>query len=707
MESEARCARQAWGQAIDCNRAVHVELQVYRAQVQTHETRIQTRDARIGSLETLVATLVAQTSSLQTQLTTALGRIQTLEAREPARTDDPEDAGSSKVADALAEIEANRTSRNGDDRHNSGTGSKRIERAARECTYSDFLKCQPLNFKGTEGVIGLTQWFKRMESVFHISNCTVGNQFKFATCILLGSALTLWNSHVKAIGEIKKLEIEIWNLKVKGTDVASYTQRFQELALMCGGMFPEEYDQVEKYVGGLPDMIQESVMDSKPKTISPATAANNNQRVQGVNQRVLTCFECGAQGHFKSNCPRLKNKNQGNQAGNGNVMARAYTMGTAGANSNSNVVTGTFLLNNHYALILFDTAADRSLVYTTFSSLIDIIPTTLYHGYDVELADGRIIWINTLIRGCTLNFLNHPFNIDLMLIEMGSFDVIISMEWLSKYHDVIVYDEKIVHIPFGNEILIVRGEGSNNEYGSRLNIISCTKMQKYLLKGCHVFLAHVTVKKVKDKSEKKRLEDVPIVRDFPEVFPEDLSGIPPTRKELFDKGFIRPNSSPWGAPVLFVKKKDGSFWMCIDNRELNKLTVKNRFPFPRIDDLFDQLQGSSVYSKIDLRSGYHQLRTRLEQEEHLKLILELLKKDELYAKFSKCLAGYYQRFIEGFSKMAKSMTKLTQKKVKFDWGDKQEAAFQLLKEKLCSAPILALPEELRTLLFIAMLRIKD
>nr|GEY93842.1 putative reverse transcriptase domain-containing protein [Tanacetum cinerariifolium] len=164
--------------------------------------------------------------------------------------------------------------------------------------------------------------------------------------------------------------------------------------------------------------------------------------------------------------------------------------------------------------------------------------------------------------------------------------------------------------------------------------------------GCDVFLANVTTKEAKDKSEGKRLEDVPIVRDFPEVFLEDLPGIPPARpvefqidlvpgdvpvawepyrlapsemnklaeqlQELSDKGFIRPSSSPWGAPVLFVKKKDGSFCMCIDYRELNKLTVKNRYPLPRIDYLFNQLQGSSVYSKIDLRSGYHQLRVREE-----------------------------------------------------------------------------------------------
>nr|GEX59738.1 putative reverse transcriptase domain-containing protein [Tanacetum cinerariifolium] len=360
---------------------------------------------------------------------------------------------------------------------------------------------------------------------------------------------------------------------------------------------------------------------------------NNNQRAQGEMQG---------------------NGNQGNRAGNGNAVARAYTVGTARTNPNSNVVMGTFLLNNRYASILFDIGADRSFVSTAFSSLIDIILTTLDHGYDVELADSRIIWVNTLIRGCTLNFLNHPFNIDLMPIEMGSFDVIIGMDWLVKYHAVIVYDENLVRVPFGDEILIFHGDESNNGHESRLNIISCTKTQRYLLKGCPIFLAHVTIKEAEDKSKEKRLEDVPIVQDFLDVFPEDLPGIPLTRqvefqidlvpgaapvamapyrlapsemkelleqpKELADKGFIRPSSSPWGALVLFVKKKDGSFRMCIDYRELNKLTGKNRYPLPRIDDLFNQLQGSSIYSKIDMRSGYHQLRVR--EEDILKTALK-------------------------------------------------------------------------------------
>ncbi|GJT76314.1 putative reverse transcriptase domain-containing protein [Tanacetum coccineum] len=301
-------------------------------------------------------------------------------------------------------------------------------------------------------------------------------------------------------------------------------------------------------------------------------------------------------------------------------------------------------------------------------------------------------------------------------------------------------------------------------------------MQKYMQKGFPIFLAHVTAKEVEDKSEKKRLEDVPIVQDFPEVFPEDLPGLPPTRqvefqidlvpgaapvarapyrlapsemkelseqlKELSDKGFIRPSSSPWGAPVLFVKKKDGSFRMCIDYRELNKLSGRTDSPLPRIDDLFDQLQGSSVYSKIDLRSGYHQLRVREEdipktafrtRYDHYEfqvmpfgltnapaVFMDLMNRflghvidsEGIHVDPAKIesvkdwaspkspteirqflgLAGYYRRFIEVFSKIAKPMTKLTQKKVKFVWGDKQEAAFQLLKQKLCSAPILALPE---------------
>ncbi|GJZ22135.1 putative reverse transcriptase domain-containing protein [Tanacetum coccineum] len=285
-----------------------------------------------------------------------------------------------------------------------------------------------------------------------------------------------------------------------------------------------------------------------------------------------------------------------------------------------------------------DSRADRSFISLSLASKLNIPSITIDTFYNIEMADGNLVSTNTIIKGCTLTLLNQPFEIDLMPIKLGSFDVVIGMDWLSKYRAKILCDEKVVHIPIDGETLIIRGDRSK----TRLNLISCIKTEKYISRGCQVFMIQV----VEKKADEKRLKDIPVVKEFPDVFPEDLPGIPPVRQvefqidlipraapiartpyrlapsemqelsnqlqELTDRGFIRPSTSPWGAPVLFVKKKDGSFRMCIDYRELNKLTIKNRYPLPRIDDLFDQLQGSSVYSKIDLRSGYHQLRVREE-----------------------------------------------------------------------------------------------
>ncbi|GJS58428.1 putative reverse transcriptase domain-containing protein [Tanacetum coccineum] len=366
------------------------------------------------------------------------------------------------------------------------------------------------------------------------------------------------------------------------------------------------------------------------------------------------------QGHFRSDCPKLKDRNRGNKVGNkngvGEARGKAYMLGGGDANPDSNVIKGTFLLINHYAFVLFDSGADRSFVSTTFSTVLDITPDTLDVGYVVELADGRISETNTILRGCTLGLLGHPFNVYLMPVELGSFDVIIDMDWLANYHAVIVCDEKIMRIPYGDEVLIVQGDGGSRREKSMLSIISCTKTQKYVEKGCPIFLAQVTKKESKDKSEEKRLEDVSTVRDFPEVFPEDLPGLPPTRQVEFQIDLV-PGAAPVArAPYRLspLELRELSFWMCIDYRELNKLTVKNRYPLLRIDDLFDQLQGSSVYLKIDLRSGYHQLRVRDEDINSLEF------------------------------QIAKLITKLTQKNMKFDWSEKAETAFQLLKEKLCA-----------------------
>ncbi|GKC68844.1 putative reverse transcriptase domain-containing protein [Tanacetum coccineum] len=503
-----------------------------------------------------------------------------------------------------------------------------------------------------------------------------------------------------------------------GNDLASYTQRFQELTILCTKMVPGEEDRVEKFIGGLPDNIQENVITAKPMRLQdPIRIANNlmDQKLKGYaminaeNKRRLD----NNQKDNRMQQPPYKRLNLGGQsvartytAGNNErrgydgpfpyynkcklhhegpctvkcgkcnkvrYMARDYMnevattatqralvvnqrVGTWGnktneargkaymleggeANLDSNIITGTFLLNNHYASMLFDSGADRSFGSSTFSALLDVIPSTLDVSYAIELADGRAAETNNMLKGCTLGLLGHPFNIDLMLVELGSFDVIIGIDWLANHHAVIVCDEKIVF-----------------------------------------------------------LGAAPVARAPYRLAPSELQELSTLLQELSDNGFIRPNSSPWGAPVLFVKRKDGSFWMCINYRELNKLTVKNRYPLLRINDLFDHLQRSIVYSKIDLRSGYHQLRVReedipktafithyghykfqvipfgltnaptvfidlmnrvcksyldkfvivfiddiliyyknkKEHEEHFKLILRLLKKVELYAKFSKC-----------------------------------------------------------------------
>ncbi|GKB99225.1 putative reverse transcriptase domain-containing protein [Tanacetum coccineum] len=544
--------------------------------------------------------------------------------------------------------------------------------------------------------VGLIRWFERTESVFSRSRCAEENKVKFATGTLTDDALS-W--YARDLPLCKRC-----NLPHTGP---------------CTGKC-----NICNKVGHL----SKNCRNKKPAT--------------GSNQLPVTvvCHACGEKGHYTNQCRKT----------NINAQGRAYMLRDKNAHQDPNVVTGTFLLNQHLAKVLFDSGADKSFISISLASKLNSPSITIDTFYDIEMADGNLVSTNTVIKGCTLTLLNQPFEIDLMPIKLGSFDVVIGMDWfLSKYHAKILCDEKVVHIPINGETLIIRGDQSK----TRLNLISCIKTKRYISRGCQVFMIQVMEK----KSDEKRLEDIPVVKEFSDVFPEDLPGLPLVRQvefqidlipgaapvaqtpyrlapsemqelsnqlqELADRGFIRPSTSPWGAPVLFVKKKDGSFRMCIDYRELNKLTIKNRYPLPRIDDLFDQLQGSSVYSKIDLRSGYHQLRVR---DEDIPKTAFRTRYGHYEFQFSKCdfwirivqflghlidsqglhvdpakieavknwtspttptevrqflgLASYYQRFIEGFSKIAKPLTKLTQKNKNYIWGEEQESAFNYLNK---------------------------
>nr|GEU92652.1 putative reverse transcriptase domain-containing protein [Tanacetum cinerariifolium] len=524
IEGEARASRMAWTQSMDASDAAHSGVIPLCTQ-----TQLTTALGCIQILET--ARVPAQPEKMATKRTTRANPATTTTTTTTSVTDAQLEALIEQgVAKALAACDADRNT-NSDDNRVSGIEARRTD--------------------------ALTWWNSHV--------MTVGPDAAYAmTWVDMKKKMT---DKYCLRGEMKKLESELCNLRVKSNDMGSYNQRFQELALLCVQMFPEEADTIKRYIDGTTVRLN-ARLRSKEKlmTLSEAIKANSNNytrgkipagltqqnlvkrnRTEGLNLCVLSetitmmvhvlrnassatklaTFLVIVGVQQMEDCLKFKNKNHGTQGENATAPAKVYAVGRAGTNPDLNVVA------DHY--------------------------------YDVKLADRRIIGLNSILRGCTLNFLNHPFNIDLIPVELGSVDAIIGMDCLAKYHAVIICAEKIVRIPWGNEILIVHGDRSDRGNKTHLNIISCAKTQRYIQKGCHVFLAHITTKETEDNSEKKRLEDVPVVRNFPKYLP-------------------------------------------------------------------------------------------------------------------------------GFSKIAKTMTKLTQKGVKFDWGEKQEAGFLLLKQKLCSVPILALYE---------------
>ncbi|GKB70783.1 putative reverse transcriptase domain-containing protein, partial [Tanacetum coccineum] len=575
---------------------------------------------------------------------------------------------SDRVAAALAQDRATRGNTNGAGGPGGNIGGNAGGQGgappARECTYSSFMKCNPTSFHGNEGAVELSRWFEKTESVFSISECAERNKVKFVAATLQGRALTWWNSQVATLGlevanakswndmkimmreefcppeEIQRMEVELWNLRVKDSNISAYTQRFNELVLLCPEMVPSEKKKVEAYLRGLPENIKGETTSSRPVVLNEAVRMAHTlmeQKLQAKAERIAESnkrkWENNNNNNNNNNQRNYRNNNRHNQNNNqrhGNARALTTTQ-NAGANQtgvaskcnrcrichfgqcppkcyncgkmrhkekdyrSKNVASGT---NARSVVVCYECGerghksnacpkkadrqggnvrADKSFMDVRLSHVLDIKPAKLNTSYEVELADGKVVCTNTILKGCTLNLLDHLFDIDLMTIELGTFDVIIGMYWLVERDVVIVCGKK--------GIPVVKGDSG----ASRLKVISCIKERKYIEKGSQLFLAQVTEK----EPSKKQLQDVPVIHNFPEVFPDDLLGLPPPRqvefrielvpgaapvarapyrlapsklkelsdqlKELLEKGFICPSSSPWGAPVLFVKKKDGSF----------------------------------------------------------------------------------------------------------------------------------------------------
>ncbi|GJX60877.1 reverse transcriptase domain-containing protein [Tanacetum coccineum] len=370
----------------------------------------------------------------------------------------------------------------------------------RQCSYKEFMSCQPFNFKGSEGAVGLIRWFERTKLVFSRSNYTKDCKVKFSTGTLTEEALSWWNYFAQPIRieeaykitwvEFKKLLIK----NIEGNVTASKPQTLKEAINIAQRLMAQEtfrayaVTPTEKngYTGNRPLCKKYTLHHTGPCTVKCNTCnkvghltknCRNKGPATGSNllPMQVTCHACGEKGHYANQCRKNTNNN---------AQGRAYMLRDKNAHQNPNVVTSTFLLNLHLARVLFDSRADKSFISISLASMLNIPLITIDTFYDIEMANGNLVSTNTIIQGAILTLLNQPFKIDLMPIKLGSFDVVIGMDWLSKYHARIICDEKVVHIPIDGETLIIR-------------------------------------------------EDIPVVREFSEVFPEDLPGLPPIRQVEF------------------------------------------------------------------------------------------------------------------------------------------------------------------------------
>nr|GEU66429.1 reverse transcriptase domain-containing protein [Tanacetum cinerariifolium] len=467
-------------------------------------------------------------------------------------------------------------------------------------------------------------------------------------------------------------------------------------------LITHEAKRVTRYINGLPSQIHGMLRATQPATIQATLLTAGILTDEAVRSGTLVkdgekrkerdeASKSESAGKDKKKAKggrrnQLELEGNRNTRGNDNLAReRAFNVNVVDALQDPNVVMGTYSLNNLYATVLFDSGVDFSFISAKFTPLLNEKPSIANLGYVIEVANGKKEEVDRIFLGCRLELGDSIFPIDLIPLGQGSFDVIVGMDWLLNQKAVIVCHEKIVRIP------VEGGLPPQREVEFCIDLIPGA---------------------------------TPVAKSPYRLAPSEMQELSEQLQELQDNGFIWPSHSPWGAPVLFVKKNDGSFRMCIDYRELNKLTIKNRYPLPRIDDLFDQLQGARYFSKIDLRSGYYKLRVHdddisktafrtryghfeftvmpfgLTNAPAVHFVEHVVNHDGIHVDPSKIeavkswkapttpskvrsflgLAGYYRRFIKNFSKIAKPLTSLTQKNQKYEWGEKQEEAFQTLPD---------------------------
>ncbi|XP_052728517.1 uncharacterized protein LOC108327384 [Vigna angularis] len=736
-----------------------------------------------------------------------------------------------------------------------------------EWSLESFLQHRPAKFSGTCLPDEADQWLRDMERIYNAKMYPDENRLAFTEYLLTGEASHWWASvrailtdaHSPITWEVFRSkfyeeyfpdsvrfakEVEFLQLTQGGMTVSEYTNKFKHLVRFNTMATSAEW-QCRKFENGLRSdlkvLISSLCIRSFPAMVERAKVLEKNmaeaeqhKKQQTSRGPILTrpnltrnstpyacpgqssgsqavvvagqtgqsgavrCFQCGGP-HFKSACPQLAGvkyctrcrrhghlenecnmggrtlmrppnagRNQQGRGGRAQAVGRVYAITGAEAASSGTLITSTCLIHGKQCCVLFDSGATHSFISKACVDKMGIVESDMQFDLVVSTPAAGEIRTSTVCARCPIEVEGH----------CGAKELIFPEE----------YEEELG--------------------------VTLSQIKEDIMEGasCFLIMTHedreVTDKSF-ERSSNKYTEGRTVVDEFPDVFPDEVPGLPPVREveftidlieELMDKRFIRPSVSPWGAPMLLVKKKDGSSRLCIDYRQLNKLTIKNRYPLPRIDDLLDQLHGASVFSKIDLRSGYHQIpvkegdiqktafRSRYghyeyvvmpfgvtnapavfmdymnrifrpyldrfvvvfiddiliysksceEHEEHLRLVLGVLRENELYAKFTKCefwmkevqffghvvsadgisvdpakvravlewesprsvtevrsfvgLAGYYRRFIEGFSKIVAPLTQLTRKDHPFAWTDRCESSFQELKRKLTSAPVLVIPD---------------